>query len=126
MLVGLLLCEGDEQLPTDVMDPERGEPSRDSRIGEGRDEVEATVENLDRAEAEVGRVEEGAGRSRHQREALVDRADIACRVGDRRAIDGDDSVDAVNGWAPANNRAVLGREKESTGTRGTLLGDDEA
>src|SRR6266849_4870550 len=86
VLIRLLLGEGDVQVATDVMDPERGKTNRNGGIGEGLDEVEATVEHLDGAKAEVGRVQEGTGRGGHQREALVHRADIAGRVRDRRAI----------------------------------------
>src|SRR6266851_3196674 len=116
VLIGLLLCEGDEQPAADVMDPERCKTNRDAGIGEGLDQAEVAVEHLDGAEAEVCRVEEGAGRRGHQREALVHGADITGRVGDRRTIDGDDPVDAINGRAPTDNRAVLGRKEEAAGT----------
>src|ERR1700726_4105948 len=71
MLVRLLLGEGDKELAADVVDPERRKTSRDARIGEALDQVEAAVEHLDGAESEVGRVQEGAGRRGDQCEALV-------------------------------------------------------
>ena len=58
----VLFGEGDVQVAADVVNPERSEASRDGGVGEAVDQVEVAIEDLDSAEAEVGGVEELAGR----------------------------------------------------------------
>jgi hypothetical protein len=62
----VLLGEGDVQVAADVVDAERGEAGRDGGVGEAVDLAEFSVEDLDGAEAEVGGVQELAGRGADQ------------------------------------------------------------
>jgi hypothetical protein len=113
----VLLGECDEQPAADVVDAERREAGGDARVGEGFDQVEVAVEHFDLAEAEVRCVEELASGGGRQGKAFVDGADVAYRVGDARAVDGDDGVRPINGRVPAEKCAVLGGEEESAGPR---------
>src|SRR4029079_14607930 len=95
-LARALLGKGHEQLAADVVDSEGRKPGRDRRIREAVHELEMTVEDVHRSEAEVARVEELAGRCGHQSQALVDRADVTRAVGRGRFVDGDDRVRPID------------------------------
>src|SRR5579859_6796781 len=93
----VLFREGDVQVAADVVNPERGETGRDGGVGEAVDQVEVAIEDLDGAEAEVGGVQELAGRGAHQGQSLVYRAVVAGLVGDRGPVHGDDRAGGVDG-----------------------------
>src|SRR5438270_6375254 len=59
VLVWLLLREGHEQLASNVVDPKRGKASRNTGTGNGLDQAEVAVEDLDGAKADVACVQEG-------------------------------------------------------------------
>ena len=108
----ILLRERHVELATDVVDSERGEPGRDRGIGEAVDEGEVAVEHVDRPEPEVARVQELAGRGVHEREALVDGADVTGAVRCGRPVDCDHGVGRIDVRVPALDGSVFGREQE--------------
>src|SRR4029077_20093210 len=118
----VLFGEGDVQVAADVVNSERGETSGDGGVGEAVDQVEVAIEYLDGAEAEVGGVEELAGRGAHQGESLVHRAGVASIVGDGGPVHGDDGVGGIDGGVPADDGAVLGGEQEPGGAGHAVLG----
>ena len=90
------------------------------RIAEpGRNGVKSGVEYLHRAGVEVGRVEAATRNRRRDREALVHRAR-------RGTVDRNHCPVGRDGRVPAEDRAALGREDESGGTRGATVSHDKA
>src|SRR5205085_7476087 len=95
-------------LPLMFWIPKGGEVDRDLRIRERarhRDLVETTVEDVDAAVVEVGRVQEVPTADGPDREPLEDRALAG-------AVDGDHSLRWRDGRIPAEDLSLLGREEE--------------
>src|SRR5436305_14250691 len=104
MLLGILLCIGDIEVASDVLDTERRVPLRNSRVREGACEahlVKFRVEHIDRTKAEIGRVDERA--SGVDSEPFVDRTRAHLRV-----IERENGLGQVDIRVSAGYRAIFG------------------
>src|SRR5262245_6613299 len=115
VLVRLLQRKGHEQVAVDGLDAEGSKTlvgertiSRQHRVGEGLDEIELTIEHLDRPETEVGRINEVAGTAAAKGEPFVN-----CALAHHGAIYFEDGIGRIDGGIPPRDRSVFGRKEEN-------------